>query len=160
MDRSWVTPRYIPTCPSQIAVVDQYMWPTKDTANHICNNGISHPIYNCKGDIHFSLPLEMYPKVGKLHPQIQPVYKNLHTNMRKNITIPNYPGTRINPRSGLQFTGAVSKWDRPPYPSNYPNFGSKYQPDNFWEDPKWTKNYQRGEVPNYPIRENCCGKLF
>ncbi|HSA76092.1 MAG TPA: hypothetical protein VLE02_00985 [Nitrosarchaeum sp.] len=160
-----MTPRYIPTCPSHIAPVDQYMWATKDTSQHICNNGISHPIYNCKGDIHFSLPLHMYPKVGEIHSQIQPVSRNLHTNLRKNIVVP-YPSTSRKSRrkSPLEFSGVIPTWTNPPYTSNNNNPANNYAPDNFSEDPYWKGTYQRGGVPNYPRevdmaqKEYCCGR--
>jgi hypothetical protein len=63
--------RYIPTCPRNIAVVDQYMWPEKDTNKYMCQNGISHPIYDCKGMVSYSLPLEFYPPSDRIHPQIE-----------------------------------------------------------------------------------------
>lgn len=62
--------KYIPWCPPPIGLVDQYMWENKNTNNRICQNGVSHPIYERNGDIHFSLPLEMYPPVNEVHPQI------------------------------------------------------------------------------------------
>lgn len=63
--------RYIPQCPRNIGIVDQYMWPQKDTNKYMCYNGISHPIYDCQGMINFTLPLEMYPPDGDVHPQIK-----------------------------------------------------------------------------------------
>jgi len=62
--------KYVPTCPRNAAIVDQYMWPQKDTTKYMCHNGISHPIYDCKGWINYTLPLEMYPPVNEVHPQI------------------------------------------------------------------------------------------
>jgi len=72
--------KHVPTQIPNISLVDQYMWPEKDsTIHHPHDNGISHPIYDCKGWIHYSLPLEMYPKVGHLHPQVQ---HQLNSNQR------------------------------------------------------------------------------
>lgn len=69
MDRQ-LHKKYVPTCPRHTALVDQYMWPQKDSTKYMCHNGISHAIYDCKGWINYTLPLEMYPPVGKVHPQI------------------------------------------------------------------------------------------
>ena len=63
--------RHVPFCPSRIALVDQYMFPEKDTTERLCENGISHPIYACNGDISRTLPLDMYPEVNEVHPQIR-----------------------------------------------------------------------------------------
>lgn len=81
MDRSGHA-RYHPTCPRQVAPVDQYMWSEKDTTKYMCHNGISHPIYDCRGWIHYSLPLEMWPKVGSVHPQISMVNRSHHNHRR------------------------------------------------------------------------------
>ena len=62
--------KYVPTCIRHAGLPDQYMWPQKDTTSYMCHNGISHPIYDCKGWINYTLPLEMYPPVGEVHPQI------------------------------------------------------------------------------------------
>jgi hypothetical protein len=62
--------RYIPFCETRIPVVDQYMFPEKDTQERICHNGQSHPIYSCNGNISRTLPLNMWPKVDEIHPQI------------------------------------------------------------------------------------------
>lgn len=81
MDRHLHT-KYVPSCPRNIPLVDQYMWDTKDTNTYLCRNGVSHPIYDCKGWINFSLPLEMYPRIGEVHPQIA-MTNNLHLHQRK-----------------------------------------------------------------------------
>jgi hypothetical protein len=47
----------------------------------MCENGISHPIYDCNGWAQFSLPLEMYPRRNQIHPQIKMV-KKMHLNWR------------------------------------------------------------------------------
>jgi len=65
--------KYVPTCIRHAGLPDQYMWPQKDTTKYMCHNGISHPIYDCQGWINYSLPLELYPPVGKVHPQISMV---------------------------------------------------------------------------------------
>ncbi len=63
--------RHIPFCQTRPAVVDQYMWPEKDTSDRVCNNGVSNPIYACNGDISRTLPLHEYPRVNEVHPQIR-----------------------------------------------------------------------------------------
>jgi len=80
MDRQ-LHPKYVPPCPRHVAVVDQYMWPEKDTNNYVCHNGVSHPIYDCKGWINFTLPLEMYPPIDSIHPQIT-MMDRMHLNTR------------------------------------------------------------------------------
>ena len=57
------------------------MWPEKDTNKYMCYNGISHPIYSCNGNINYTLPLEMYPPVDDVHPQIKMV-RRMHLNQR------------------------------------------------------------------------------
>jgi hypothetical protein len=97
MDRT-PTVKYIPECPRHIGIVDQYTWAQKDTNKYMCYNGISHPIYDCKGDINYSLPLEYYPPNNDVHPQIKLV-KRQHLNYRGN-SLPmkeNY----INPGRGV-----------------------------------------------------------
>ena len=73
--------KYQPQCPRQAAIVDQYMWKDKDTTYYKCYNGISHPIYDCRGWINYSLPLEDYPLVGEVHPQIG-MTRRMHMNYR------------------------------------------------------------------------------
>jgi len=64
--------RHVPREVRQIPLVDQYMWPEKDSnVYHALDNGISHPVYDCGGWIHYSLPLEMWPKLGEIHPQVR-----------------------------------------------------------------------------------------
>lgn len=65
--------RYKPFCPRRIAQVDQYLWPANDSrlAYRTCHNGLSHPVYDCRGYIHYSLPLHQYPPDAmKVHPDI------------------------------------------------------------------------------------------
>lgn len=62
--------RHIPFCPTQVPMVNQYMWPEKDTNEYLCVNGLSHAIYACDGSIARTLPLEMWPRVNEIHPQI------------------------------------------------------------------------------------------
>lgn len=63
--------RHIPMCVTRPALVDQYMWPEKDSSDRVCENGVSHPIYACNGHISRTLPLDMYPMVNEVHPQIR-----------------------------------------------------------------------------------------
>jgi len=74
--------KYIPQCPRQPNIPDQYMWNQKDTNKYMCFNGISHPIYDCGGNINYGLPLEMYPPVNEIHPQIGMV-RHMHLNLRQ-----------------------------------------------------------------------------
>lgn len=75
--------KHIPECPrvGASSLPDQYMWKDKDTNAYRCFNGISHPIYDCKGEINYSLPLEQYPRVGEVHPQIA-MTRRMHLNWR------------------------------------------------------------------------------
>lgn len=73
--------KHVPTCPKTVPVVDQYLWKERDTNKYTCTNGVSHPIYDCKGDVSFTLPLEMYPPGGKVHPQIA-LSNRMHYNYR------------------------------------------------------------------------------
>ena len=63
--------RHIPQCNTRIALVDQYMFPEKDTTERLCDNGVSNPIYACNGVISRTLPLHMYPEVNEVHPHIR-----------------------------------------------------------------------------------------
>jgi len=63
--------RHLPFCETRIALVDQYMFPEKDTTERRCNNGLSNPIYACNGVISRTLPLHMYPEVNQVHPHIR-----------------------------------------------------------------------------------------
>jgi hypothetical protein len=62
--------KHVPICEKNVPMVDQYMKAVKDTYMDPCPNGINHSIYNQYGHIHYSLPLEMYPKVNDIHPHI------------------------------------------------------------------------------------------
>ena len=86
--------KYVPECPRHAAIVDQYMWEEKDTTKYMCYNGISHPIYDCKGYVNFSLPLEEYPVVDQIHPQIQ-MTRRMHMNLREDPRL-DVPPTREN----------------------------------------------------------------
>lgn len=79
--------KHQPSCPRNVALVNQYMWDNKDTNKYNCNNGVSHPIYDCKGWIHYSLPLEMYPPVNQIHEQIG-MTRRTHLNWRDDNTQP------------------------------------------------------------------------
>nr|QBK86626.1 MAG: hypothetical protein LCMAC102_04220 [Marseillevirus LCMAC102] len=85
MDRQ-LHKKYNPQCPRQAGLPDQYMWKEKDTTYYKCYNGISHPIYDCKGWINYSLPLEMYPRVNTVHPQISMVNR-MHMNLREDPNV-------------------------------------------------------------------------
>jgi hypothetical protein len=63
--------RYIPFCETRVALVDQYSWPEKDTTERTCWNGPANPIYACDGRISRTLPLDMWPRVGQVHPLIR-----------------------------------------------------------------------------------------
>lgn len=77
--------KHVPTCKKNIFLGDAYLWPDKDTNKYMCTNGISHPIYDCKGWVNFSLPLELYPPVNEVHPQIE-MARRMHLNWRKDPT--------------------------------------------------------------------------
>ena len=62
--------KHIPCRPPNVGLVDQFMWNLKDTNSYPARNGVSAPIYDCQGLIHYSLPLHMYPKVSQIHPEI------------------------------------------------------------------------------------------
>ena len=64
-------PRHIPYCETRVPLVDQYSWPEKDTVERVCENGISHAIYACNGNISRTLPLSMYPLENTIHPDIR-----------------------------------------------------------------------------------------
>ncbi len=112
MDRN-LHKKYIPNCPRQAAVVDQYSWPQKDTNQYMCYNGISHPIYDCKGDINYTLPLEMYPKVGAIHPQIGMV-KRPHLNFRNGNLSPSINNEILKYR--------INHIDNQQFGSRYPSY--------------------------------------
>ena len=85
--------KYYPEAPRHIALVDQYMWPVKDTNKYMAFNGISHPIYSCTGNINYTLPLEMYPPVNDVHPQIKMI-RRMHLNQRGPNPVRYTPPTR------------------------------------------------------------------
>ena len=84
MDRN-LHPKFIPPCKANISLVDQYSLPEKDTNKYMCTNGISHPIYDCKGWVNYSLPLELYPPENEIHPQIE-MTRRMHLNWRMDPT--------------------------------------------------------------------------
>lgn len=63
--------RHVPYCETRVAHVDQYMWSEVDTTERKCTNGLSHPVYSCDGTISRTLPLDMWPTVNEVHPQIR-----------------------------------------------------------------------------------------
>jgi len=86
MDRHFHA-KHIPCCPPNVGMPDQYMWPVKDTNKYPCRNGVSHPIYDCEGSIHYSLPLHQYPRISEVHPQIamSPQYKPLCVSKQRDL---------------------------------------------------------------------------
>jgi hypothetical protein len=77
--------KHIPYCPTRVPMVNQYMWTEKDRAHRTCENGISHSIYAADGNVSYTLPLDQYPKVNAVHPQIE-MSKQYHFGIRD----PNY----------------------------------------------------------------------
>jgi hypothetical protein len=69
MDRN-LHVKHIPVCKQNVPPVSQYMWPVRDTNIYMCENGIYNHIYDCDGNINYSLPLEMYPHLNKIHPEV------------------------------------------------------------------------------------------
>lgn len=69
MDRSQGR-KHVPICPHVPALPDQYSRDVKDTNYYSCINGLSKPIYDCTGDVHFSLPLEEWPRANQIHPEV------------------------------------------------------------------------------------------
>ena len=63
--------KYYPSCPTNVALVDQYMWSVKDSNQYGCTNGVSAPIYEIDGTIAHQLPLELYPPVNDIHPEVK-----------------------------------------------------------------------------------------
>jgi hypothetical protein len=113
--------KVFPTCPRNIGIVDQYSWPQKDTNKYRCYNGISHPIYDCKGWINYSLPLEMYPPVDAPHPQIAMVKKG-HLQYRGDpevYALRKYPGApyRLPATEGFSYAQDLTEgfYTRGPY---------------------------------------------
>jgi hypothetical protein len=64
-------PRYVPFCETRIAMVDQYSFDSKDSAERVCHNGISRPFYSCDGKINRTLPLDKYPKTNEFAPEVR-----------------------------------------------------------------------------------------
>jgi hypothetical protein len=62
--------KHIPFCPTRIEKVDAYSWSEPDPLHHDCVNGWYHQIYECNGNINYQLPLDMYPKVNRVSPEI------------------------------------------------------------------------------------------
>lgn len=69
MDRSQ-SRKFVPYCPQIPRLVDQYMKEDKDSNRYNCINGVSKPIYDCTGNIHFSLPLSEWPRHNEVHPEV------------------------------------------------------------------------------------------
>lgn len=98
--------RYIPVCPPAVALVDQYNWKDKDAKLEygLCNNGIGQPIYNCQGNISRSLPLEMYPKVNEIHPEVRMmqnyIYDKRYPRNTYKVPVESYAPVFFNDRVG------------------------------------------------------------
>ncbi len=99
--------KYFPQAPRHIALVNQYSWPVKDTNKYMAYNGISHPIYSCNGNINYTLPLEMYPPVDDVHPQIKMV-RRMHLNQRGPNPVRDTPPTVQDYHDG--YVPANSGW--------------------------------------------------
>lgn len=63
--------KYRPPLPHRVALVDQYLWPVKDTNNYTAVNGTAQPIYDCDGSVSYTLPLDKYPNWYQVDPQIR-----------------------------------------------------------------------------------------
>jgi hypothetical protein len=71
MDRNNYRYNHVPATPRRVALVDQYMWPVKDTTAWRAVNGWQMPVYDCQGNIHRTLPLDKYPvDNGRPHPWV------------------------------------------------------------------------------------------
>jgi hypothetical protein len=89
MDRN-LHPKWVPRCPRRVPLVDQYSWPQKDTNYYRCvDNGKAHPIYDCQGNISFSLPLDQYPPTNGFHPDVVSQRKQWQADMRRYTPHPN-----------------------------------------------------------------------
>lgn len=84
-------PRHIPNCFSNVEPVDQYLWNHRDQNTHLCNNGISRPIYDYNGNISFSLPLEHYPQRYSVHPEVVWMAHNTRVLPNRSINSPSLP---------------------------------------------------------------------
>lgn len=118
MDRHLHLP-YFPQAPRHIGLPDQYLWKHKDTNKYMAYNGISHPIYSCNGNINYTLPLEMYPPVDDVHPQIKMV-RRMHLNQRGPNPVYETPPTVSDYHMG--YVPAKTGWS--PHMSNNP-FGKE-----------------------------------
>lgn len=161
MDRNLVK-RYIPKCPRNIGVVDQYSWEYKDTNDYMCENGISHPIYDCNGWAQFSLPLDMYPPNNDIHPQIKMV-KKMHLNWRGNEQQLNYIMDQELPNPSPNSDKRLEGFYNDPYmvfettSRNHPSY------DSFSGPPRtvFTTNKVRGyPLPDPYVQKSSCGGLY
>jgi hypothetical protein len=90
MDRN-LHKRHIPYCPTQVALPNQYSWPEKDGSTRLCHNGLSAPIYQCNGEIHYSLPLHQYPGVSQIHPEVLASKSTGYENRAPRMNNTTYP---------------------------------------------------------------------
>lgn len=148
MDRN-LHPKYVPKCPRNIGVVDQYSWEHKDTNDYMCENGISHPIYDCNGWVQFSLPLELYPPVNSIHPQINMV-KRMHLNWR-------------NSEERLQALREKEENIRKKMKESYETDHLDFRMEGIYGNP--SVHFTTDRVPGYPLpdpnpRRRGCGGLY
>lgn len=116
--------RHVPFCETRIALVDQYSFPEKDTSERICMNGLSHPIYSADGKISRQLPLDMYPRVDEVHPEMFGS-SNPHFGMR-NINSARQLEQRQLQRAGQRLNGDVYVNDDSGYYDAYANAKKQY----------------------------------
>lgn len=76
MDRTRAM-KYVPPCSNKPALPDQYMRAVKDTNDYPCVNGVAGPIYDCNGNINYTLPLDRYPNWYQIHPEIRLAQKRM-----------------------------------------------------------------------------------
>ena len=74
-------PKYIPQCPTQVPMVNQYMWSEKDSNLYQCNNGIAFPIYDTIGNVSYTLPLSEYPPANSIHPHV--LFSRYHNHLQR-----------------------------------------------------------------------------
>jgi hypothetical protein len=94
--------------------VNQYSWPEYDNEYHMCENGVSHPIYDRFGNINRTLPLSMYPNANEIHPQIIATRRGFLPDRDKylawamNTSAADWPGPNI-PGTGAALNKPASK---------------------------------------------------
>lgn len=89
MDRD-LHKKYIPISPPVIPLVDMYTWQETDRTERVFENGTSRPIYNVNGHLLFTLPLEDYPPVDAIHPQIAYSFRPMFEARNPEYQTPSY----------------------------------------------------------------------